>query len=377
MREDPVLSRHFWWDVFYAVVAVAVAAMITGSPGTVAGKLYSLGLIVAIGLWYALFGRSLILDISPGPVRPALFALVLTGAYFALALTTSAANLLLMALCPMVLFLERFVFGAVAVAVLNAATIAAAAVGGREVVEATLLSAAITVWSVVLGRWSRRIVEQNIESAEIIAELEASREEVARLSREAGVLAERQRVAADIHDTLAQGFGSIVMLVQAVRKSIELEKSTVDEQLDLIERTARDNLAEARAIVTAMQPPALAAVTVEEAVRRLADEAEFTVRGRSRELPPAVAVVLLRSCQEALTNIRRHAGAATVEIGLSYHDETVELTVRDYGRGFDPAQEPGGFGLSGMRGRATEVGGGMTVTSAPGQGTTVRVEVPA
>jgi signal transduction histidine kinase len=126
-----------------------------------------------------------------------------------------------------------------------------------------------------------------------------------------------------------------------------------------------------------MQPAALAAVTVEEAVRRLADGAEFTVTGEPRQLPPAVAVVLLRSCQEALTNIRKHSGATIVRIGLSYLDGMVALSVADDGRGFDPGEDACGFGLSGMRGRATEVGGAMTVDSAPGRGTTVRVEVPA
>ncbi|GIG67861.1 sensor histidine kinase [Phytomonospora endophytica] len=377
MDHDALLGRHQSWDVFYSVVAVAVAAITVATSTAPVEKFRALGLLAAIALWYVFVGRPIIVCRTHGPVRQGVFVAGLVALYFGLATATSAANLLLLALCSMVLFMENFLFGALAVVALNTATVGAAVAAGQDVVDAIVLSAAISVWSVVLGRWSRRVIEQSIARAEMIAELEASREEVARLSHEAGTAAERQRVAADIHDTLAQGFGSIVMLVQAVRRSIELESPTVDEQLDLIERTARDNLAEARAIVTAMQPAALAAVTVEEAIRRLADDADVAVTGASRELPPAVAVVLLRSCQEALTNIRRHAGTAAVRIGLSYSDDTVALTVHDDGRGFDPAAVAGGFGLSGMRGRATEVGGTMTLDSAPGAGTTVRVEVPA
>lgn len=377
MTPDAILGRQLWWDLFYSVVAASVAAIIAGASAPADRKLFSIGLIAVIALWYAFVGRPIFVCMTASRLRQATFAVVLLGVYFGLATTTNTANLLLMALCPMVLFLESFLFAAGSVVALNAATVAAAVVSGTDVVDAVVISAAITAWSIVLGLWSRRIIDQSAARAEIIAELEASREEVARLSHVAGIAAERQRVAADIHDTLAQGFGSIVMLVQAVRRSIDLGASTVDEQLDLIETTARDNLAEARAIVTAMQPAALAAVTVEEAIRRLADDAEVSVTGESRELPPAVAVVLLRSCQEALTNIRKHSGAATVRIGLCYLDGTIALTVRDDGRGFDPDGVARGFGLSGMRGRATEVGGAMTVTSVPGEGTTVRVEVPA
>ncbi|HEY1177800.1 MAG TPA: histidine kinase, partial [Phytomonospora sp.] len=325
MDRDTLLGRHSSWDLFYTVVAVAVAAITAATPIPAAQKFPALGIIAAIVLWYVFVGRPIIVCGTYGPLRQAVFVVGLVALYFVLATTTSAANLLLLALCSMVLFLESFLFGALAVVALNAATVGAAVVAGQDVVDAIVLSAAISAWSVVLGRWSRRVLEQNIARAEMIAELEASREEVARLSHEAGTAAERQRVAADIHDTLAQGFGSIVMLVQAVRRSIELESPTVDEQLDLIERTARDNLAEARAIVTAMQPAALAAVTVEEAIRRLADDAKVGVTGTSRELAPAVAVVLLRSCQEALTNIRRHSGADNVRIALCYLDGSVAL----------------------------------------------------
>jgi signal transduction histidine kinase len=88
-------------------------------------------------------------------------------------------------------------------------------------------------------------------------------------------------------------------------------------------------------------------------------------------------VVLLRVCQEALTNVRKHAGASRAQITLSYGKDLVRLAVCDDGAGFDPARAVGGFGLRGMRGRVTEAGGRLQVRSEPGAGTTVSVEVPA
>jgi len=87
-------------------------------------------------------------------------------------------------------------------------------------------------------------------------------------------------------------------------------------------------------------------------------------------------VVLLRVCQEALANVRKHAAARQVSVGLCYADSTVQLTVKDDGHGFDPQKANGGYGLSGMRDRVNQVGGTVTVTTKPGAGTEVRAEVP-
>jgi signal transduction histidine kinase len=231
------------------------------------------------------------------------------------------------------------------------------------------------VW---LGVWIDRVVRQSTERAELIAELEASRAEVARLSHEAGVAAERARLAGEIHDTLAQGFTSIITLLQAA------DPALADERLALAVRTARENLAESRALVAALAPPALGDGSLLDAVRRQAARAgegatatpAFRSTGEPRPLPTAVEVVLLRAAQEALTNVRRHAAAGEVSVVLAYEEDRVRLVVRDDGRGFDPGHRPGS-GLDGMRARAEQVGGVLTVRSEPGAGATIELEVPA
>jgi signal transduction histidine kinase len=238
-----------------------------------------------------------------------------------------------------------------------------------------LISAVAGIW---LGFWTIRVIQQSVERGELIAELSASRAEVSRLSHEAGVLAERARLAGEIHDTLAQGFTSIITLLQAADPALQ------DERLALAVRTAKENLAESRALVAALTPAALAEGSLPDSVRRQA--ARFTeetgtaatvrVTGSERALPTAVEVVLLRAAQEALTNVRRHASAQEAAVLLAYAPSSVRLVVRDDGRGFDPSAA-GGFGLNGMRARASQVDGALTVHSGPDTGTTIELEVPA
>jgi signal transduction histidine kinase len=239
----------------------------------------------------------------------------------------------------------------------------------------SVMTAATSVW---LGVWIDRVVVQSQERAALIAELESSRAEVARLSHETGVATERARLAGEIHDTLAQGFTSIITLLQAA------DPELADERLALAVRTARENLAEARSLVAALAPAALTAGSLPDAVRRQANRfaeetgipATYRVTGHTRELPTVVEVVLLRAAQEALTNVRRHAGAHEVAVLLAFAPDSVRLVVRDDGRGFDTAAAAG-FGLPGMRARAEQVNGALTVHSDPDTGTLIEVEVPA
>jgi signal transduction histidine kinase len=200
---------------------------------------------------------------------------------------------------------------------------------------------------------------------------------VARLSHEAGVAAERTRLAGEIHDTLAQGFTSIITLVQAADPALR------DERLALAVRTARENLAESRALVAALSPTALASASLPEAVRRSA--ARFTeeagvaasvrITGDVYDLPTRTEVVLLRAAQEALTNVRRHAQAHEAAVLLAYSPAVVRLVIRDDGSGIK-SDISEGFGLSGMRARAGQVGGALTIRSDADTGTTVELEIP-
>jgi len=184
--------------------------------------------------------------------------------------------------------------------------------------------------------------------------------------------------------SLAQGFTSIVTLLQAVEASLKPGSEQARRHLDLALVTARENLAEARTLVTTLTPATLEAGTLGDSVHRVTGatgaqagiEAHAEVTGTARRLPTGTEVVLLRVCQEALANVRKHAAAQRIRVGLCYTGTTVRLTVTDDGKGFDPAAVNGGYGLKGMRDRVSQVGGTVEVTSAPGDGTEVRAEVP-
>lgn len=228
--------------------------------------------------------------------------------------------------------------------------------------------------------WVSRIIRQSAERADIIDQLEATRAELAAAQHEAGRLAERQRLAADIHDTLAQGFTSIVMLIQAAQADLGGSHPVAGRRLDLAAETVRENLAEARALVAHLAPARLDGSTLPDALRRLSQEpgvdATFDLEGTARPPPMATEVVLLRVCQEALANVRKHAAGLSAAVRLGYDAEAVRLEVSDDGAGFYPERVSGGYGLRGMRTRVDEAGGTLAVCSKPGAGTRVSVMVP-
>jgi signal transduction histidine kinase len=219
-------------------------------------------------------------------------------------------------------------------------------------------------------------------------------EEARKAGRQAGVLRERQRMAHEIHDTLAQGFTSIVMNLEAAEGVIPSNLDRAQHHLDQARLTARESLTEARRLVWALRPEALESASLPDALGRLAQRwsgesgisASVSTTGTTCPLPSEVEAVLFRVAQESLNNARKHArGASRVALTLSYMGETVALDVRDDGAGFDPAiefgktrrdRDSGGFGLRGMRERVEGVGGALSVESAPGEGSTLTVELP-
>lgn len=236
----------------------------------------------------------------------------------------------------------------------------------------------------VIGTMIMTSMKQRRKLAAVIAELAATRAESARLSREAGAAAERERLAREIHDTLAQGFTSIVALAQAVEPELDTDTAAAKRHLELIRTTARENLAEARVMVAELTPTALHEGSLRSAIQRqcdrLSDEsgiaATMYVDGDLPALGMAPDVVLLRATQEAFANVRKHSQATAVAVELTAADRIVRLTVADNGIGL-PRSHCDGFGLRGMRSRVAQVGGTMAVSPTAGGGTTVTVEVPA
>ena len=247
---------------------------------------------------------------------------------------------------------------------------------------AAVLSALLI--SLIMGVFTQLMMREAERRGELIRQLEVVSAERDEAHRQAGVLAERERLSHEIHDTLAQGFTSLLMIIQAADSTVEKDPATTHERLALAERTARESLAEARSLVAALAPAALQGMPLDQAITRvtarigeeLGIAAEARILGTPRELPADVQVVLVRATQESLANVRKHAAAASVDVRLHYRERSVLLEVSDDGTGFTAESGDGSFGLRGMRARVEQVSGTLEVQSAPGAGTTVRVEIP-
>lgn len=230
--------------------------------------------------------------------------------------------------------------------------------------------------------------EMDMFTAQAVADQLANVIENARLAvetRDLAILDERNRMAREIHDTLAQGFTGIVLQLEAAEQDLQEAPESAPPHIDRAKKLARDSLNEARRSVWALRPGALERRTLVESLRRETDslrgegkvDAGFRVSGTTRRLPSEVEDALLRICQESLTNIRRHAAASRADVELSFTNDSVTLGVRDDGVGFDPSlPHEVTFGLIGMSERARQCGGSTRVSSEPGNGTLVEATIP-
>jgi signal transduction histidine kinase len=233
-----------------------------------------------------------------------------------------------------------------------------------------------------LGLWLYRFIGRSNELQEQLSvELAVTQEELAAAHQRQGAAEERERLAREIHDTLAQGFASIVVLAEAARAATVTDPERCAQQLTSIERTARENLAEARVLVGAAPESGVApgslATTLRRTLDRFVQDTGLTVTAElpDIELDQHTRVALLRCTQESLANVRKHADATTVGVLLAELPGSVELEITDDGRGF-VLEESHGFGLDGMRRRLAELGGELTVTSSLGDGTRVLATLP-
>jgi signal transduction histidine kinase len=245
--------------------------------------------------------------------------------------------------------------------------------------------------------------EQSLERARMIDELGAANSKLATAlsenaglhaqlltqAREAGVLDERQRMTGEIHDVLAQGLTGIVTQLEAADAAAG-RPADWRRHLDAAKQLARDSLTEARRSVQALRPQTLDQAALPDAIGEVVEgwsrlngvNAELITTGNPKPLLPEIETTLLRTAQEALANVARHAAADRVALTLSYMEDMVTLDVRDDGTGFDPSapRDPGlegGFGLSAMRERVVRIAGTLEVESEPGGGTAISACVPA
>ncbi|MFG2112864.1 sensor histidine kinase [Streptomyces sp. NPDC048718] len=258
--------------------------------------------------------------------------------------------------------------------------------GGLFVINASLaiglshLGAKEAEKAVALARTNTRLEQALAENAALQAQLLLQ-------AREAGIADERRRLAAEIHDTIAQGLTGVIAQLQAVTATSDPAVAGV--HLRRAAELARHSLGEARRSVHDLGPAALEHATLPDALEqtvatwseRTGISARFTVTGTELPLHDEIAATLLRITEEALANAERHSGAARAGVTLSYMGDEITLDVRDDGRGFDPATVParsgaGGFGLGGMRARAERLAGALTVEAEPGHGTAISARVP-
>jgi PAS domain S-box-containing protein len=229
---------------------------------------------------------------------------------------------------------------------------------------------------------------EEIELAQALAHqamLAIQLNEFAEKSRQSAILEERNRMARDIHDTLAQGFTGVIVQLEAADDAIGCSRRTeANEHLQRAAELARRSLSEARRSVHALRPEALQAGNFWDALQGIvknttagtALHTKFELRGRLRDLPPVWQENLLHIGQEALTNALKYAHPHNFETLLTFNTKQLRLELRDDGDGFEINDRHDGFGLAGMRERVAQMGGNVKVTSARGKGTKVVVTLP-
>ena len=206
-------------------------------------------------------------------------------------------------------------------------------------------------------------------------------------SRELSILEERTRLARELHDAVSQKLFGVVLTAESASSLAERDPAAAREQLDRLQGLAREAMAELRGLIDGLRPPSPATEGLATALRKHVAvlrrisgiEVELVLDGPPRLAPAAEEQVFLIA-QEAMQNALRHADARRVEVRLGGRDGGLALAVADDGRGFDAADpEPRArrLGLTSMEERAATAGGTLAIESAPGRGTTVRLEVPA
>lgn len=240
--------------------------------------------------------------------------------------------------------------------------------------------------AILLGLGYSALAQEAAEREALLAELLSTRDRLAETEREQGALAERARLAREIHDTVAQGLSSIQLLLHAAERA-DPDRPGI-EHIRLARETAADSLAETRAFIRELTPPALDA-GLGEALRRLG-QAQSTPGGLrvevetppSLDLPMDLQTALLRIAQGAIANVRQHARASRASLTVRADGESTVLVVADDGVGFDPAAVATGprgadsFGLRAIAERVAQLDGTLDVDSAPGRGTRLSVTVP-
>jgi signal transduction histidine kinase len=244
-----------------------------------------------------------------------------------------------------------------------------------------MLILGLLIISTIMGAFITSIIKQSTDRQHLIDELTRSRANLLKVEREAGRLTERQRLARDIHDSLAQHFTSIIMHLSAAKYS---NPESIQSEVQQAEESAREGLAEIRRIIWDMQPEQIEKASLVEAVEELAARwsaennvlVKMKVTGTPRSLTSSAETALLRISQEAMHNITKHAQAKNVNITFSFMEDLFVMDIADDGVGFDTSKTGNGFGMKTMRDRIEDLSGIFTIESEQGRGTAIAVSLP-
>ncbi|GAA3339145.1 sensor histidine kinase [Curtobacterium pusillum] len=254
--------------------------------------------------------------------------------------------------------------------------------GPDALVGTILIESVSVVGSCGMGIWMTRVAALAEERRRLLDELRSTQDSLAEAHRTAGVTSERERLAREIHDTVAQNLAGIVMLTERARGDLAADRvDRLDERLTILEESARAALEESRTLVAA-GAAGVAGDGLGAALHRLGERFSretgipVTVDAPDCVLDRDTQVVLLRVAQEALANVRTHAHAASARVALHVAADQVGLRIADDGVGFDASVPTAGHGLRGVRERLALAGGTCTITSDAGRGTVVDVSLP-
>jgi signal transduction histidine kinase len=368
------MTGNRWWHVFFAttMAMLAVINVFSWAPST-GQRIGAWATIALLSIVYLTVGRRALSGEARFRLPFALALIIGSGALVACSPNLAFVQVIAFPLLWVVIPSTRVAMVAnvgLALAV-SAGFIVSVGTGSENLAQTALIQSVSLVGSLALGLWISRIADLSAERLRLLDELTATQAELAAANRDTGVISERERLAREIHDTIAQSLTGIVMMCQRAQRELAHERlEPLAGQLRLLEQSARDVLVETRSLVAASATVDLGG-GIAAALERLTVTAEVSV-----ELDRDTEVVLLRCAQEALANVRKHSHATSATVRLVTELHTATLAVTDDGTGFDSSEAEPGFGLPGMRDRLALVNGALAVSSVPGGGTSLSVSLP-
>ncbi|GAB3535701.1 sensor histidine kinase [Arthrobacter tecti] len=398
------LGLHIGFAVLLTVGTVRMLLSEPGSAGkygglVLAGTLAAVYLVGTLAEKRAAEGRPIWGIVDAGRYGPAWLA-VITGLWAFVLVIHPDFSWLAFPLFFLHLHLLKTGHAIVAVAAITVVVMAAQWYHNGELHIAMVLGPVLGAgFAVIMGLAYQALHAESVNQRRALQDLHRTRTELARSQHEAGALAERERLAREIHDTLAQGLSSIVLISRAADAALEADQADLaQERVRIIHATAAENLTEARRFVRGLSTGHIEEGSLIQSLRRTCESTErqaaargqnlrcrFKLDGEPILLPAPYEVALLRAAQSAMSNVAIHAQASTSVLSLSFVGSDVTLDVFDDGIGFNaaetlstPTQRPdgSGFGLISIRERVAALNGSLDIESTPGEGTVVAIRLP-